>query len=122
MNPNGSKWQKMAVPGERDLGASNTNIYLLNNLQWAAAMSHSVPMPKPGKVVPITIAKRLGEGKGRVFSGESESHRVIFGIAERRFAFDILVSVTDLRPRTREQPTRVLLMKGKATSSSGLTV
>ena len=79
-------------------------------------------MPKLVKVVPITIAKRLGEGKGRVFGVESESHRVMFRIAERRFAFDILVSVTHLRPRTREQPTRVLLMKGKTTSSSGLIV
>ena len=75
--------------------ASKDYVYLLNNLQWAATISHSVSMPKLVKVVPITIAKRLGEGKGRVFGVESESHRVIFGIAERRFAFDILVSVTD---------------------------
>jgi hypothetical protein len=119
MAVNGRKWQPL---GGRNVRASKHYIYLLNNLQWAATISHSVPMPKPGKVVPITIAKRLGKGKGRVFSVQSESHRVIFGIAERRFAFDILVSVIDLRPRTREQPTRVLLMKGKAASSSGLTV
>jgi hypothetical protein len=85
-------------------------------LQWAAAISHGVHMPKPVKVVPITIEKRVGERKARVFGVDLESHRVIFGIAERRFAFDILVSVADLRPRRSEQPTRVLLMKRNAAS------
>jgi hypothetical protein len=88
------------------------NICPVNNLQWAGAISHGVHMPKPPKVVPITIEKR-GERKRRVIAADSESHRVIFGIAQRRFAFDILVSVTELQPWTGAQPTRVLPMKKK---------
>jgi hypothetical protein len=58
----------------------------------------SVHMSKPPKVVPITVQKRMSERKRRVIAANSESHRVIFGIAQRRFAFDILVSVTELQP------------------------
>jgi hypothetical protein len=50
-------------------------------------------MPKPVKVVPIIIEKRVSEREARVFGVDLESHRVIFGITERRFALDILVSV-----------------------------
>jgi hypothetical protein len=78
-----------------------------------------VHMSKPPKVVPITVEKRMSERKRRVIAADSESHRVIFGIAKRRFAFDILISVSELQPGTDEQPTRVLLMKRNKPSPAG---
>jgi hypothetical protein len=59
-------------------------------------------LPKPAKVVAMTEEKRS------VIATDEKSRRFILAIGKQRIAFDFLTRVTELPPRTGDQPAPVL--------------
>ena len=62
-------------------------------------------MRKTQKVVPIT------QDKWRLIASDEESRRIIFGIGERRVAFDYFTRITELPPHRGDHPAPVVLMQ-----------
>jgi hypothetical protein len=62
-------------------------------------------LPKPPKVIPLTEEKRS------VIATDERSKRFILAIGKQRLAFDFLTRVTELPPRTGDQPAEILPIK-----------
>ena len=69
------------------------------------ASAYIVGMRKTPRVVPITSSQ------WRLIAIDEESSRMIFGIGERRFAFDFLSRVTELPRHTGDRPAHVVALK-----------
>jgi len=59
-------------------------------------------MPKPVALAPPRIVPITGE-KHRVIATDEKSKRLIFAIGNRRVAFDLISSVTELPPNSRDE-------------------
>ena len=64
-------------------------------------------MPKTPKVVPIA------EDKAKIIAQDEKTYRFILGVGKQRVAMDFLTRITNLPPRTGDQPADVLPMKKK---------
>jgi hypothetical protein len=78
------------------------------------ASVYAVGMPKrPPKPVEISKVVPLTEEKRRVIASDQRSHRLIFAIGQKRYAFDFFTRITDLSPHTGDHPAPVLPISKK---------
>ena len=78
------------------------------------ASAYAVAMPKtPPKPIEISKVVPLTEEKHRVIAFDQQSHRMIFAIGQKRYAFDFFTRITDLSPHTGDHPAPVLPISKK---------